>query len=186
MRKSFGAKPLIYPQPVLIIASYDEAGVPDAMNAAWGGISEENEISMCLSADHKTVKNILHTGAFTVSMATERYAVECDYLGIASGNSVPDKLAHCGMHTEKAAHVNAPLILELPMALECKLLSYDRNTCIMLGEIVNVCADESVLTDGNIDPTKLKPIALDPVNGVYTGLGAPVARAFHDGKKLME
>ena len=186
MWKDFGSKPWSYPQPVWILAAYDEDGTPCAMNAAWGGISEVNQVAICLSPGHKTVKNILKTGAFTVSMATEQYAVECDYLGIASGNSVPDKLAHCGLHTEKAAHVNAPLILELPMALECKLLSYDRTSCIMLGEIVNVCADESVLTDGSIDPAKLKPIALEPVNGIYTGLGAPVARAFHDGKKLME
>ena len=93
MRKNFGAKPFLYPQPVLIIASYDENGVPDAMNAAWGGISESDQISMCLSPGHKTVKNILARKAFTVSMADAAHVTECDYVGIVSANQVPDKLA---------------------------------------------------------------------------------------------
>lgn len=85
-RKNFGAKPLTYPQPVFIIATYDENGNADAMNAAWGGISEGDELSLCLSAGHKTVKNLLKTGAFTVSMADAKYVAECDYVGIVSAN----------------------------------------------------------------------------------------------------
>ena len=92
MRKNFGPKPYTYPQPVFIVATYDENGTPDAMNVAWGGISEENEISMCLSANHKTVKNILLKRAFTVSMADAAHVAECDYVGIVSANRVPDKL----------------------------------------------------------------------------------------------
>ena len=184
MRKNFGAKPILYPQPVFIIASYDEAGVPDAMNAAWGGISESNEISMCLSENHKTVKNILARKAFTVSMATADTVVPCDYVGLVSGNTVPDKMAKAGFHTVKSAFVDAPLIEELPMAVECKLISYDAESCRMVGEIVNVCADESVLTDGNIDPMKLRPITYDGMNHAYHVLGEKVGNAFHDGAAL--
>ncbi len=184
MRKNFGAKPILYPQPVFIIGSYDEAGVPDAMNAAWGGISEANELSLCLSAEHKTVKNILARKAFTVSMATADTVVPCDYVGIDSGNKVPDKLEKAGLHTVKSEFVDAPLIEELPMAVECRLISYDPETCRMVGEIVNVCAEESVLTDGKIDPMKLRPITYDGMNHAYYVLGEKVGNAFHDGAAL--
>ncbi|MBQ7761592.1 MAG: flavin reductase family protein [Clostridia bacterium] len=184
MRKNFGIKPLIYPQPVLIIATYDENGVANAMNAAWGGISEENEISICLSAEHKTVKNILLKGAFTVSMATADTVVACDYVGIVSGNDTPNKLEVAGLHTEKSQLVDAPIICELPMAVECKLKSYDKDSCRLVGEIVNVCAEESILTNGKIDPMKLKPITYDGMNHGYYVLGERVGSAFSDGKKL--
>ena len=181
MRKNFGAKPILYPQPVFIIATYNDDGTANAMNAAWGGISEENEISMCISADHKTTANALKRGAFTVSMATETYVAECDYVGIASGNDTPGKLDKIGFHAEKSAFVDAPLIAELPMAVECRLKSYDPDTCRMVGEVVNVCADESVLTNGKIDPAKLKPIVFDGMNHTYHALGEKVGRAFFDG-----
>ena len=184
MRKNFGAKPILYPQPVFIIGSYDENGTPDAMNAAWGGISEANEISMCLSAEHKTVKNILARGAFTVSMATADTVVPCDYVGIESGNDVPNKLEKAGFHTVKSEFVDAPLIEELPMAVECRLISYDPATCRMVGEVVNVCAEESVLTDGMIDPQKLRPITFDGMNNAYHVLGEKVGNAFCDGMEL--
>lgn len=184
MRKNFGAKPILYPQPVLIIGSYDENDTPDAMNAAWGGISEETEISICLSPEHKTVKNILTRGAFTVSMATAGQLTACDYVGIASGNDVPDKFSKAGFHAVKSALVDAPLIEELPMTLECKLISYDPESCHMVGEIVNVCADESILTDGKIDPAKLQPITYDGMNHAYYVLGEKVGRAFYDGAAL--
>ena len=184
MRKNFGAKPICYPQPVFILAAYDEDGVPNAMNAAWGGISDDKEISFCISAGHKTTHDILARKAFTVSMADAAHVVECDYVGVVSGNDVPDKLARCGLHTTKSEFVDAPLINELAMALECRLVSYDSETCRLVGEIVNVCADESVLTDGKIDPAKLKPITFDPVNNAYLVLGEKVGNAFQDGLKL--
>jgi Conserved protein/domain typically associated with flavoprotein oxygenases, DIM6/NTAB family len=185
MRKNFGAKPITYPQPVYIIASYDKDGTPDAMNAAWGGISEENEISICVSAEHKTMKNILVSGAFTVSMADEAHMAACDYVGIVSGNNVPDKFTKAGFHAIKSAFVNAPLIDELPVALECKLISYDDATCRLVGEIVNVCAEERVLNaEGKIDPEKLQPIIFDPMNHTYLAVGQKVGNAFKDGLKL--
>ncbi|MGX8702730.1 flavin reductase family protein [Caproiciproducens sp.] len=185
MRKNFGAKPLSYPQPVFIIATYDENGTPDAMNAAWGGISEATEVSMCLSAEHKTVKNILARGAFTVSMADAAHIAECDYVGIVSANDVPDKFAKAGFHAAKSKFVDAPLINELPMALECRLKSYDKESCRLVGEIINVCADENVLNEsGKIDLAKLHPITFDPVSNAYHVIGEKVGNAFKDGTKL--
>ena len=184
MRKNFGVKPLVYPMPVYIIATYDENGVPDAMNAAWGGVSEENEISVCISAGHKTTKNLIAREAFTISMATADYVAECDYLGIVSGNKVDNKLEKCGFHVVKSEFVDAPIITELPMAIECKLKSYDKDTCRLVGEIINVCADESILTDGKIDPMKLLPITFDSANNAYHVIGEKVGQAFSDGKKI--
>ena len=185
MRKNFGAKPMCYPMPVYIIAAYGADGIPNAMNAAWGGISEEEEISMCISAEHKTTENILQSKAFTVSMATEAQVVACDYVGIVSGNKEPDKFAKAGFHATKSEFVDAPLIDELPMALECQLVSYDPENCRLVGRIVNVSADESVLgADGKIDPEKLRPITYDPVHHHYLTLGKKVGHAFKDGLAL--
>lgn len=180
-RVSFGAKPLLYPMPVLIIGTYDENGVPNAMNAAWGAITDFQEISISLS-EHKTTENFAVTGAFTVSIATEDTVIPCDYVGIESASKVPDKFAKAGFHATKSEFVNAPLIDELPMALECKVKSFVDD--ILVGEIVNVSADESILTDGKIDPKKLKPITYDPVNQAYIGLGEKVGNAFKDGLLL--
>ncbi len=185
MRKNFGAKPYTYPQPVFIIATYGPDGTPDAMNAAWGGISEANELTLCLSAGHKTTKNILERKAFTVSMADAAHVAECDYVGVVSANDVPDKLAKAGFHTTKSEFVDAPLIDELAMAVECRPVSYDPETCRLVGEIVNVSVDESVLTpDGKVDVSKLAPITFDPINNAYHVLGGKVGNAFQDGMKL--
>ena len=185
MRKNFGAKPMCYPMPVYIIGSYGTDGTPNAMNAAWGGISEETEISICISADHKTTENILSRKAFTVSMATAKYIAACDYVGIVSGNKEPDKFAKAGFHATKSEFVDAPLIDELPMALECELISYDPESCRLVGRIVNVSADEFVLGDnGKVDVSKLQPITFDPMNNHYLVLGEKVGQAFHDGVVL--
>ncbi len=182
MRKSFGAKPFLYPMPVLIIASYDENGVPNAMNAAWGSAADMNRIAIYVSSGHKTMKNILSRKAFTVSMATVEQMAACDYVGIVSGNKEPEKFAKAGFHATKSAFVDAPLIDELPMALECELISYDPETCRLVGRIVNVCAEESILGEnGKVDPAKLRPITFDPMNHTYLVLGEKVGQAFHDG-----
>ncbi len=185
MRKNFGAKAYTYPQPVFIIATYGEDGTPNAMNAAWGGISDSTQLSMSLSAGHKTVKNILARRAFTVSMADTAHVVACDYVGIVSGNNVPNKFEKAGFHAMKSEFVDAPLIDELPMTLECKLISYDEEAEILVGEIINVSADERILDEnGNIAPSKFDPIILDPVNGVYLKVGEKVGTAFSDGSIL--
>lgn len=184
MRKNFGAKAYTYPQPVLIIASYDENGNADAMNAAWGGISDDKEISMCLSAEHKTVKNILERKAFTVSMGDAVHVEACDYVGLVSGNKVPDKLKKAGFTITKSELVDAPIINELAVCVECRMISYDEKTCRMVGEIVNVSVDESAMTDGKVDITKVAPITFDPFNNAYHVIGEKVGNAFRDGVKL--
>ena len=184
MRKNFGVKPIVYPMPVFILSTYGEGDVPNAMNAAWGGITEENEITICVSADHKTTENFLKRGAFSVSMATADFVTQCDYVGIESGNKVEDKLERCGLHTVRSELVDAPIILELPMALECTVKSYDSETCRLVGEIVNVSCDEEYLTDGKIDPDKLRPITYDSANHTYRVIGEVVGKAFSDGLRF--
>ena len=184
MRKNFGAKAACYPMPVYVIATYNADGSVNAMVAAWGGISEEKEISICVDDGHKSAENFVRSGAFAVSMATEKMLKACDYVGVVSGNKVPDKLERCGFHTFKSEFVDAPVIEELPMALECKVISYDEESCRLVGEIVNVSADEFVLTNGKIDPQKLRPITFDPANHTYLTLGEQVGKAFSDGLKI--
>ena len=180
-RKNFGAKPLMLPQPVLIIGTYDENGVPDAMNAAWGITTDYDEITISLS-EHKTTENITIRKAFTVSMATEDTVIPCDYVGIVSAGKEPDKFAKAGFHATKSKYVDAPLIDELPMALECTLKSFYDG--ILVGKIVNVSCDESVLTNDRVDIKKLKPITFDPCNNKYIALGESVGSAFKEGLML--
>lgn len=184
MRKNFGVKTWLYPMPVLIVGTYDEDGTPNAMNAAWGGVYDTNQVMVCLADDHKTTENIKKTGAFTLSFATAATVVPCDYVGIVSANDVPDKFARAGLHATKSEYVNAPLIDELPMAVECKLIKFNEDG-ICIGQIVNVSADESILDEnGKIDAKRLDPIIYDGVTHAYWGLGNKVGQAFSDGKKL--
>lgn len=186
MRKNFGSKPYIYPQPVFIIGSYDENGVADAMNAAWGCIADHETIALYLSAGHKTVQNILKVKDFTVSMATSEQMAVCDYVGLVSGNTEPNKLEKTGWHVSKSEKVNAPVFEELPMTLDCRLNSYDENTHLLLGEIINVSADEGILDEnGMIDPIKLSPIVFDSIHATYLTLGSKVGNAFKDGNALI-
>lgn len=184
MRKNFGAKTWLYPMPVLIIGTYDEDGTPDAMNAAWGGIYDTNQIMICIDGGHKTAENIRKTGAFTVSFGTAKTVIPCDYVGIVSANDVPDKLARAGFHATRSEHINAPIIDELPMTVECRLIKFNEDG-VCIGEIVNISADESILDEnGKIDVKKLNPVIYDSVSHAYLSLGERVGQAFSDGKKL--
>lgn len=184
MRKNFGVKTWLYPMPVLIVGTYDENGVPNAMNAAWGGIYDTNQVMVCLADDHKTTDNIKKTGAFTVSFATASTVVPCDYVGIVSANDVPDKFERAGFHAAKSEFVNAPVIEELKMTVECKLLKFNEDG-ICIGDIVNISADESVLDEkGRIDARKLDPVIYDSVTHAYWNFGEKVGQAFSDGKKI--
>lgn len=184
MRKDFGAKTWLYPMPVLIVAAYDKEGVPCCMNAAWGGIYDTDLVMVCLSDDHKTTKNIVESGAFTVNIADALHVAEADYVGIVSGNDEPRKMEKAGLTVLPSAHVNAPVICELPMAVECELLKFNEDG-ICIGRIRNVSADESVLgEDGQIEPTLLQAITYDPVHHGYFKLGDRVGQAFSDGRKL--
>ena len=186
MRKDLGAKPFCYPMPVYIIATYNSDGSSNAMVAAWGGISEETEITVCISPEHRTTENILSRKAFTVSMATLPYTAACDYLGLVSGKEQPDKLEKAGLHPTPSDKVDAPLLQELPMALECTLLSYDPESCRLVGRIVNVSVEEAILSKrGTVDPQKLQPIIFDPVNSRYWSLGERAGNALRDGLSFM-
>ena len=183
MRKNFGAKTYMYPMPVLIIGTYGKDGTPDAMNAAWGGISDTDQIMLSLDRSHKTFANILEREAFTVSMADAEHVTECDYVGVVSANNVPDKFARAGFHAVKSSFVDAPIIEELPMTLECKLLKEEDG--LVFGRIVNVSADEKILgSNGKIDPSKFSPITFDSVNNAYIKLGDVCGKALSDGLKL--
>ena len=184
MRKNLGKKPLVYPQPVLMVGTYDENGNPDIMNAAWGGVGDDTQVFLCLSPDHKTTKNLLKNGCFTVSIAVEGLEAECDYLGIVSANNDPSKVEKSGLHTHKSDLVDAPVIDELPVCLECKLISYEEVHCHLFGEIVGTSVDEKVLTDGKVDIAKLKPLIFDIDRHGYYGIGDKKADAFSVGTKL--
>ena len=184
MRENFGSKPWFYPLPVLIIGTYDENGKADAMNAAWGGLYDANMVELCLSEGHKTTQNIKAKGVFTINFADADHVASCDYVGMVSANNVSDKMEKAGFTTEKSAFVDAPIICELPMALECKLVKVTEDGNI-IGEIVNVNADKSILgEDGMIDASKLRAISFDPVHNDYLVLGEKVGNAFSDGRAL--
>ena len=185
MKRNLGAKPYLYPMPVLIIAAYDDNGTANAMNAAWCSICGVNKISLCISGAHKTVKNILARKAFTVSIADVEHMIPSDYVGIVSGNDEPNKMEKAGFTTLKSGFVDAPIIQELPFVLECKMLDFNSETDIMIGEIINVAVEESLLTaDGHIDMLKFNPITYDPVNHTYIKLGETVGVAYKEGLKI--
>ncbi len=185
MRKNLKPKAYIYPLPVLIIGTYDEKGTPNAMNAAWGTVCDTEQVSICLDKNHKTVKNLLKTKAFTVAIADSKNVIPADYVGVVSANDVSDKLAKTGWTITKSEFVNAPIIEDLPLVLECNLVSYDTESEICIGEVVNVSVDDSILdAKSKIDLTKFKPICYDcDTHGYYT-LGEKVGQAFLDGLKL--
>ncbi len=184
MRKNFGIKSWFYPLPVLIIGTYNEDGTADAMNAAWGGLYDADKVVLCLSAGHKTTSNIKARGAFTVSFADAEHVVSSDYVGIASANTEPRKMEKAGFHVTKSEFVDAPLIKELPVALDCRFLGFNEDGNV-IGQIVNISAEERVLgEDGSIDLAKFRPISFDPVHNGYHVLGERVGSAFRDGSVL--
>lgn len=187
MKKSFKSQSWLFPQPVLVIASKDENGTPDAMVAAWGSIYDTNQIGFMLEHTHKTVPNIRAAGAFTVSMGTVPLMAETDYLGTVSGNDVKNKITACGLHAAQSEHVNAPVIEEFPLTFECKVskVTQVNEDFHFVGDIVNILADESILTNGRIDPKKLQALTFDAVHRSYIVLGETVGRAWMEGRKFV-
>ena len=184
MRKDLGVKPYLYPQLVMIIGTYDEFGKPNAMNAAWGGIVDMNRISIALSM-HNSTANILKRKAFTVSMATSKEVVACDFVGVVSMNKDSEKMKKTGWHEVRSEVVDAPYFEELPLTLECELVSYDEESEILIREIKNVLVDETILDENEkIDIAKLDDICFDPSNHGYYTLGSKVGTAFKDGFKV--
>ena len=185
MKKNLGNKNWMFPMPVLMIGTYGEDGTPDVMNAAWGGITLEDEITICIDTSHKTWANIAARKAFTVAFGTADTVASCDYLGLVSGNKSPDKVAKSGFTVTKSAFVDAPIINELPLALECKLVSMNEENCNVVGKILNCAVEESAMTDGKPDADKMRPLCFDTGQHRYRLMGETVAEAFSVGKKLM-
>lgn len=185
--KSFGSKPWMIPQPVLIIGTYDKDGKPNAMNAAWGGTWDMHEIIISL-ASHATTDNLEATGEFTVAFATRDTLVAADFVGIVSARNDAEKMAKTGWTIEKAPNVNAPVFREFPMTMECKVLrkiDESETGYYLVAEVVNILCDEQFLAeDGNPDVERMQVITYDPVHHGYIQLGQTVGKAFADGKQL--
>ena len=187
MKKSIGVKGGIFPMPVLMIATYNEDGSIDVMNAAWGMMADINKVALNLTETHKTVENIKRTGAFTVSFADWAHMMEADYVGIVSGHNVPDKFIKSGLHASKSKNVDAPVIDEFPLCMECKFIEYqsDETGVGVIGEIVNILADESILdTNGKVDVSLMNALAYDPYSHRYYVAKEKVGNAFQEGSKL--
>lgn len=189
MKKDLGVKPYLFPMPVLMIATYGDDGTVDVMNMAWGGICAENMVSLNIDTDHKTAKNIKKRGAFTLSIADVPHIQAADFFGIASGNKLEDKFARSGLTAVKSEKVDAPVVQEFPLTLECKVVEdkmevYGHH---VLGEIVGVLADESVLDEtGRVDARKLNAFVFDQFRSGYYAIGEKVGQAWHTGAPLMK
>lgn len=185
MKQSFD-KGFITPQPVLIIGTYNENGTPNAMNAAWGSQIGRSQISLSLSSQHKTTDNIKLNKEFTVAFATVSQLAACDYVGIASGNKVENKLEKCGFTVTKSDKVNAPVIDQLPITIECKVIELQEefDETRVVAEIVGLKADEEVLTDGKVDLSKAGLVIYDTINKCYRSVGDDVGKAWGAGKKF--
>lgn len=186
MRTKLNTTAGIFPMPVLMIATYNEDGSVNVMNAAWGTMQEMDHVVLNLDENHKTVKNIKARGAFTVSIADAAHVVEADYFGVESGNKVADKLAKSGLTATKAETVDAPVINEFPLCLECEFVEFQTNKygCGVIGKVVNVTADEKVMENGKVNISLVNAIAYDPYTHGYYKVAERVGNAFHDGLKL--
>ena len=189
MRKDLDSQPALFPMPVLMVAAYDKGGKVNVMNAAWGQIGELDKVVLFLDEEHKTTKNIRETKAFTVSIADLDHMKEADFFGIATGNEMEDKFERTGFHQVRSAHVNAPVIEEFPVAMECELLEIveTENLHCVVGRIVNVSADEKVLdAKGKVDPAKLNAFVFDQFQHGYYKIGEKVGQAWNAGAGLMK
>ena len=188
MRKNFRDVGF-YPQPVLIIGTYDEAGTPDAMNVGWAGLVGSRYVELNISRGHKTTENIFRKRAFTASFADRAHLVQADYVGLVSGHQKPDKIAAAGLHPVKSGFIDAPLFEEFPLTLECRVaeITDGPGGVRIIGEVVNMSADEAILgDDGMVDADRAEFLSFDRLRRVYRVLGGAAGRAYHDGTKLME
>ena len=183
MKKSIKTTEAIFPMPVLMIGTYNEDGSANVMNAAWGTMFERDQVILNLTETHKTVKNIRERKAFTVSLANAKNVLAADYLGMVSGNNTPNKFENSGLTSTKSENVDAPIINEFPICMECELLEDESNWGIV-GKVVNTLVDEEVMTNGNVDINLLEAIAFDPYTHGYYKVTDRVGNAFKDGLQL--
>ncbi|MDR1509935.1 MAG: flavin reductase family protein [Synergistaceae bacterium] len=189
MKKSLGVEPYLFPMPVLMISTYNEDDSVNVMNMAWGGICGENMVALNITETHKTAQNIKKRGAFTLSIADIPHIEAADFFGIASGNKMPDKFEKSGLSAIKSDKVDAPIVNEFPITLECKVVDAQSSDYgfRVLGEIINVLADEEVLNDkGKVDPTKLNAFVFDQFQSGYYSIGEKVGQAWNSGAKMMK
>lgn len=186
MRKNIKTTEAIFPMPVLMIATYNEDGTIDVMNAAWGTMLDRNMVALNLTESHKTVKNIKNRKAFTVSIADKNHVVEADFFGCVSANFVPNKFEKSGLTATKSTLVDAPIVNEFPICLECEFVEYqnDATGIGVIGKVVNVSVDEKFITNDNVDIEKIGAIAFDPYTHGYYTVSKRVGNAFSDGLKL--
>lgn len=186
MRKKLNITEGIFPMPVLMVATYNEDGSVNVMNAAWGTMQARDTVALQLSATHKTVKNIKAKGAFTIIIADAAHVVEADYFGVESSNRISDKFERSGLTASKSMLVDAPIINEFPLCLECKFIEYQNNEygCGVIGKVVNVTADEKVMVDDKLDMSLVNAIAFDPYTHGYYSVSKRVGEAFKDGLQL--
>ncbi|MBQ7797176.1 MAG: flavin reductase family protein [Lachnospiraceae bacterium] len=186
MRKTLNITEGIFPMPVLMVATYNEDGTVNVMNAAWGTMQSRNTVALKLTETHKTVKNIKARGAFTISIADAAHVTEADYFGVESGNKISDKFEKSGLTASKAEHVDAPVINEFPLCLECEFIEYQHNEygCGVIGKVVNVTAAEHVMVDDKLDMSLVNAIAFDPYTHGYYKVTERVGEAFKDGLQL--
>lgn len=183
MKKEIKTKSAIFPMPVLMIATYNDDGTVDVMNAAWGTMFENDQVVLNLTESHKTVKNIRKRKAFTVSLADKKHVVESDYLGIVSGNVVSDKFDKTNLTYSKSEIIDAPIVNEYPLCMECELLEGESNWGIV-GKVLKVTVDEEVIKDGNVDINLLNAICFDSFTNGYYEIGNRVGNAFSDGRQI--
>lgn len=186
MRKNIKTTEAIFPMPVLMIATYNEDGTVDVMNAAWGMMLERNYVVLNLTETHKTVKNIKERKAFTVSIADANHVVEADYFGVVSGNNTPNKFENSGLTATKSENVDAPIINEFPICMECEFVEYqdEEYGCGVVGKVINVSALENVMNGDNVDISLVNAIAFDPYTHGYYKVTEKVGNAFKDGFQL--
>lgn len=186
MRKKLNLTEGIFPMPVLMVATYNEDGSVNVMNAAWGTMQERDHVALNLTETHKTVKNIKARRAFTVSIADAAHVVEADYFGVESGNKVSNKFENSGLTASKSEIVDAPIINEFPLCLECEFIEYQSGEygCGVIGKVVNVTADEKVIAGDKVDMSLVNAIAFDPYTHGYYKVGERVGEAFKDGLQL--
>lgn len=189
MKKSFGVQPYLFPMPTYMIGTYNEDDTVDLMMMAWGGICDTDMVALNLEASHKTVANLKARKAFTLAIPGVDTLKESDFLGIASANKMPDKFARTGLHAVKSDKVDAPVIEEYPVTLECTVERFEDEPygLRVLGRIVNVLADEKTLDEkGKIDAGKINAFVFDQMRNGYYAIGEKVGQAWNAGAGLMK
>ncbi len=189
MKINLGVKPYLFPMPVLMIATYDDDGQVNVMNMAWGGICDDNKVALNISDTHKTAANLRARRAFTISVADIDHLEAADYFGMVSGNKVPDKFELSGLHAVPSERVEAPVVVEFPLTIECRVVDMKTTDGTMraVGEIVNVMVEDTALDErGRVDPLKLNAFLFDAFQSGYYAIGEKVGQAWKSGAEMVK